>query len=220
LANGKKGVGGKLASKGAGIFGKAASELFELPVPKGKRAHFLRPVPPTHERAKKYRLPPKKKGETRPIATYQKAGKEQQDLRDAVNQARIENKDTGGNYAAYRYIDKDGNEGILVARSGQENEDTGGYKQYVYHSEQQGGSFLLDQMKEGNVVRVTEVYTERSPCNVRSQQCGAWLYEYFQKHDSNFKVTYDELYDTAENKAKANAAIKAKAIDLLKKGSI
>lgn len=123
MGNGsKKGAGEEIAAKGAGIFGKAAEELFELPNKAGKRIHFLRPIKSNHVHARGYRLPRLRKGEKRPVAKYEPAGDAQQDLRDAVNLARRHNKDTGGNYAAYRYIDKDGNERILVARGGKEDE--------------------------------------------------------------------------------------------------
>src|SRR5690606_36574522 len=49
----------------------------------------------------------------------------------------------------------------------------GKYRQYSYHSEQQGGAFLVDQLKAKNILKLIEVYTERSPCNITSQQCGA-----------------------------------------------
>lgn len=67
MGNGsKKGAGEEIAAKGAGIFGKAAEELFELPNKAGKRIHFLRPIKSNHVHARGYRLPRLKKAKNDP----------------------------------------------------------------------------------------------------------------------------------------------------------
>jgi hypothetical protein len=186
--NTKKKAVANAASEGAdGIFGKAAKKLFRLPDVDGKKVDFIPPAKNVKDAAKKYKLPKKNKGnkdQPRPHVQSKKIDPGSSDLAKATQEARRREGDDGAkNYAAYRYIDKNGEERILVGRS----EGT--------HSERSAGSFLLDEMKNGNVKSVTEVYTERAPCAPPKGHCAQWLHANFQQVNPDFAVSHSWNYD-------------------------
>lgn len=199
---------GSAAGEAAGgIFAKHADKLFRLPDQNGRRVDFLRPTPEARDRAKKYVLPPAKKDKDgNPIprnhVESNKVDPGSSDLAKATQDARREtNDDSARNFAAYRYIDKDGNEGILVGRS----DNT--------HSERSAGALLLDEMKNGNIKSVTEVYTERAPCAPPKGNCAQWLDNYL---GSGLKVEHSWNYDGSDGtNAQVSSKIKNYAKDLL-----
>lgn len=170
----------------------------------GKRVDYLEPNQRVRDRAKKYTFKDGAKGR-RPHVKSNKVPPGSSDLSRATQQARHRNQDTSAkNYAAYRYIDKDGNEGILVGRS------------QGTHSERSAGSLLLDEMQKGNIRKVTEVYTERAPCSPNKGNCDEWLYAHFAKNDPNFKVSHSWNYDgTDGTNAQVSGKIRTYARGLL-----
>ena len=108
------------------------------------------------------------------------------DLSKAVESARKAQDDFGGkNYAALKYHDDDGNEFILVGRSGDHRS----------HSERSIGKPLLG----GREDNVEELYTERAPCQA-NENCQRWLGRYFAKGNPDLKVTHGVDYDSSLTK--------------------
>jgi hypothetical protein len=102
------------------------------------------------------------------------------DLAQATQIARYARNDyAGNNYAAGRYIDPDGNgESILI-----------GYSQKSLHSERSIGYPILRNGKESGL---KEIYTERSPCQLRPR-CESWLDRYFpDAKDVRYSAEYDQ----------------------------
>ncbi|WP_405795647.1 nucleic acid/nucleotide deaminase domain-containing protein [Streptomyces sp. NBC_01506] len=99
------------------------------------------------------------------------------DLSRATQIARYHNSDWGGgNYAAGRYVDGSGKEMILVTNSeGPHSERTLGYP-------------ILKAEKKDNL---TELYTERQPCQGSPSWCDKWTAKYF---DPELKVTHSQAY--------------------------
>lgn len=189
-----------LAAKGArGIFGKAVKDLFRLSKRNVKKeVHYLPPTKQARARAARYGLPKGRGGVRGPHVTSTKIPPGSSDLARATEDARRMDKYAGGkNYAAYRYIGKDGQERILVSSS----EGT--------HSERVGGAFLKEQMEKGNITDVSEVYTERSPCQPDTGYCDEWLYHHFARDNPGFKVTHSHDYGiNGTTKGQANVAVR------------
>ncbi|MFP8905430.1 WXG100-like domain-containing protein [Streptomyces atacamensis] len=103
------------------------------------------------------------------------------DLSRATQIARYHNKDWGGgNYAAGRYVNDDGKQIIIVGNSeGPHSERTIGYP-------------LLKAGKQDNL---TELYTEREPCQGRPSWCDKWTAKHFGE---NLEVTHSQRYDNSE----------------------
>ncbi len=103
---------------------------------------------------------------------------ETSDLAAATQLARYSKGDyKGGNYAAANYVDKDGNEVILVGHSkGVHSERTIGYP-VLKHGRQDG---------------IQSLYTEREPCQESSSWCNQWLADNFGK---DLEVTHSHSYD-------------------------
>jgi Xanthomonas XOO_2897-like deaminase len=199
-------VAGRLATKGArGIFGKAVKDLFRLSRKNVKKeVHYLRPTREAKARAARYGLPKGRAGVRGPHVKSSKIPAGSSDLAKATEDARRINKYKGGkNYAAYRYIGKDGQERILVSSS----DGT--------HSERMGGAWLKEQMEKGNVLGVSEVYTERSPCQPDTGYCDEWLYHHFARDNPDFRVTHSHDYGiNGTSKGQANTAVKNHARSL------
>ncbi|MDX2709308.1 nucleic acid/nucleotide deaminase domain-containing protein, partial [Streptomyces sp. PA03-6a] len=118
-----------------------------------------------------YPLPPKKKGDIRTKVDSRQIPEGGSELARATQLARQAHNGTGdygdNNYAAVRYKDDRGGEFILVGRS----------NRAIYaHSERVLG---VPIMNTGNRDHITELYTERAPCERRSPVCAAWLQHYF-----------------------------------------
>ncbi|MEU1419629.1 nucleic acid/nucleotide deaminase domain-containing protein [Kitasatospora sp. NPDC005751] len=102
-------------------------------------------------------------------------------LSRAVEEARRAQGDYGGkNYAALRYKHPDGDEIILVGRSGDRS-----------HSERSIGKPLLG----GREDHVSELYTERAPCQA-NENCERWLGRHFQPKNPDLDVNYGVEYDS------------------------
>ncbi|MFJ6821988.1 nucleic acid/nucleotide deaminase domain-containing protein [Streptomyces niveus] len=99
------------------------------------------------------------------------------DLSRATQIARYHNSDWGGgNYAAGRYVDGSGKQMILVTNSeGPHSERTLGYP----------------ILKAGKKDNLTELYTERQPCQGSPSWCDKWTAKYF---DPELKVTHSQSY--------------------------
>ncbi|MFI6514812.1 nucleic acid/nucleotide deaminase domain-containing protein [Spirillospora sp. NPDC050679] len=200
-SGGPKGAAGKAAG---GIFGDVASDLFRLGKNGNKNIDFLNPSPKVRDKAKKYGLPPSG-GKRRPHIQSQKIPPGSTDLAEATQKARRHQNDTSAkNYAAYRYIDKNGQEHILVGRS------------QGTHSERSAGAALLDEIKKGNVREVKEVYTERAPCSPKKGNCDEWLQEHLRSKYPKFKSSHSWNYDgTDGTNAQVSAKIKKYAKGLM-----
>ncbi len=117
------------------------------------------------------------------------------DLSKAVEDARFARGDySGGNYAALKYHDDDGNEFILVGKSSYARN----------HSERSIGKPMLG----GREMNVKELYTERAPCQA-SPNCKRWLGRYFEKANPDLAVTHGVEYDAALGKEERNAGHEA-----------
>ncbi|GAA2452208.1 nucleic acid/nucleotide deaminase domain-containing protein [Streptomyces macrosporus] len=105
------------------------------------------------------------------------------DLSRATQIARYHNQDWGGgNYAAGRYVSDSGKEIIIVGNSeGPHSERTIGYP-------------LLKAGKQDNL---TELYTERQPCQGRPSWCDKWTAKHFGE---DLQVTHSQKYDNSESR--------------------
>ncbi|MFD7411421.1 nucleic acid/nucleotide deaminase domain-containing protein [Kitasatospora purpeofusca] len=102
-------------------------------------------------------------------------------LSQAVEEARRAQGDYGGkNYAAIRYKHPDGNEIIVVGRSGDRS-----------HSERSIGKPVLG----GQEKHVSELYTERAPCQA-NENCERWLGRHFEPKNPDLDVNYGVEYDS------------------------
>ncbi|WP_406202168.1 hypothetical protein OH807_23395 [Kitasatospora sp. NBC_01560] len=102
------------------------------------------------------------------------------ELSRAVEEARRAQGDYGGkNYASLRYKHPDGEEIILVGRSGDRS-----------HSERSIGKPLLG----GRENHVSELYTERAPCQA-NENCERWLGRHFEPKNPDLDVNYGVEYD-------------------------
>jgi Xanthomonas XOO_2897-like deaminase len=116
------------------------------------------------------------------------------ELGQAAMAARIADGYTGGkNYAAFRCVDSHGNVFIVAGSSAPGT-----------HSERVLGIPAL----EGGFT-VTDVYTERQPCNDPGSYCGTWLQNYFGDDFDNGRVAPNVTYKYPYGDAKANAAARA-----------
>ncbi|MFB6889509.1 nucleic acid/nucleotide deaminase domain-containing protein [Kitasatospora sp. NPDC056327] len=98
----------------------------------------------------------------------------------AVEEARRAQGDYGGkNYAALRYKHPDGNEIVLVGRSGDRS-----------HSERSIGKPVLG----GREQHVSELYTERAPCQA-NENCERWLGRHFAPKNPDLDVNHGVEYD-------------------------
>ncbi|MER7196682.1 hypothetical protein CG723_40910 [Streptomyces sp. CB01635] len=115
------------------------------------------------------------------VVTSRKVAPGSTDLSRATQIARYHNQDWGGgNYAAGRYQDPSGKEMVLVTNSeGPHSERTLGYP-------------ILKAEKQDNL---TEVYTEREPCQGRPSWCDKWTAKYF---GSDLEVTHSAKYLNSE----------------------
>ncbi len=117
------------------------------------------------------------------------------DLSKAVEDARFAGGDySGGNYAALRYRDEEGNEFVLVGKSS--------YKRS--HSERSIGKPLLG----GREMNMKEIYTERAPCQ-ENPNCQRWLGRHFQQVNPDLKVTHGVEYDAGLKPYERNAGHRA-----------
>ncbi|MEV7283006.1 nucleic acid/nucleotide deaminase domain-containing protein [Streptomyces sp. NPDC093252] len=130
------------------------------------------------EKGPSYPVSPSKDKAT---VTSQKVDPGTTDLSRATQIARYHNQDWGGgNYAAGRYIGNDGNDIILVTNSeGPHSERTLGYP-------------ILKAGKQDNL---TEIYTERQPCQGRPSWCDKWTAKYFGE---DLEVTHSTKYLNSE----------------------
>ncbi|GLW65249.1 hypothetical protein Arub01_34930 [Actinomadura rubrobrunea] len=170
---GKPNKGGgttKAAGKAAsGIFAKCADKLFRVP---GTKRDVYRLDPKkidskTRDEWRKKRPSnkpgPNDKVTSRKVDPYDKnLDPKDRELIDAVKEARRQaNADGGDNFAAIRFVDKDGQERILVASSD------------GVHSERMGANLLLDNGID--VKDIKQIYTERSPCDINPSYCDQWI---------------------------------------------
>lgn len=194
---GRSGGRGRGASGGAKVIDRVLSETRSFRSRSGRTREYelIRPNKPREaELAKKYNMKDRKPGEmgkSGPNVTARKVDRDSNDLARAVDDARRTDADTSGkNYAAFRYIDKDGNERIMVAQSDGR------------HSEKRAGMEILER---GG--RLKEVYTERQPCDIPGAWCEEWIPRYFKnKVDVTYSYPYDN--DIPGSKSKANSAVK------------
>ncbi|NUR57495.1 MAG: hypothetical protein HOV87_02105 [Catenulispora sp.] len=103
------------------------------------------------------------------------------ELGRATIKARLINGDTSGvNYAAFKCYDENGKPYILV-----------GHSEGV-HSERVAGIPLVDSS-----TRVSDIFSERTPCDRKSSYCGTWLHEHLGDSNSGSApdVRYHVLYD-------------------------
>ncbi|MFV2173378.1 nucleic acid/nucleotide deaminase domain-containing protein [Actinomadura sp. LOL_016] len=152
--------------RSGGVFGKAAGELFTIPQHKGK-SNFLDPTKINRRTRQEW-------GRQRPGGGADKVPSRKVDpndphlppkdreLLDAIAKARLNNKDDNPrvNYDAVRYIDRNGDERILVTRS------------QGMHSERMGINYLLDDGVPDHQIK--DLITERAPC-VKNPSCERWL---------------------------------------------
>ena len=112
------------------------------------------------------------------------------ELGQAAMAARIANgNDTRAvNYAAFKCVDSDGNVFVIAGPS------------EGMHSERVLGIPAL----EGGFT-ITDIYTERQPCNTANNFCRTWLQKYFGSDPPN--VTYKWPYTTAEEKKASNIGV-------------
>jgi len=125
---------------------------------------------------------------------------EETELGQAAMAARIADGYTGGrNYAAFRCVDSNGNVFIIAGSSAPGT-----------HSERVLGIPAL----EGGFT-VTDVYTERQPCDDSGSYCGTWLQNYFGEDVVTGRVapnvTYKYPYGTTEEKKAASVGVKSDA---------
>ncbi|MFE2106744.1 nucleic acid/nucleotide deaminase domain-containing protein [Kitasatospora sp. NPDC059463] len=107
-------------------------------------------------------------------------------LSRAVEEARQAQGDyKGKNYAAIRYKHPDGEEIVLVGRSGDRS-----------HSERSIGKPLLG----GREQYVSELYTERAPCQA-NENCERWLGRHFASRNPGLDVNHGVEYDAKVPKA-------------------
>lgn len=119
------------------------------------------------------------------------------ELGRAVAKARIANGDASGvNYAAFRCVDKDGNAFVIAGPSD------------GMHSERVVGIPLI-----GSDVNVTDIYSERQPCDRRSSYCATWLQKWFGTANNGEapNVTYSEPYATSSDNYPATKSITSRA---------
>jgi hypothetical protein len=192
--------GGRAGAGGAKVISKVISETRSFRSRSGRTRQYelIRPNKSREgDLSKKYHMKdrqPGEKGQTGPNVRTRKVDRDSNDLARAVDHARKTDGDTSGkNYAAFRYIDKDGNERIMVAQSDGR------------HSEKRAGMEILER---GG--KLKEVYTERQPCDIPGAWCEEWIPRYFKnKVDVTYSYPYDN--DIPGSKSKANSAVKRHA---------
>jgi hypothetical protein len=121
----------------------------------------------------------------------------QDELGRATIRARILNGDKKGvNYAAFKCVDKDGNPFILVGHSA------------GMHSERVVGIPLI-----GSDIKVTDIYSERTPCDRNPSYCGTWLHKFFggSNNGSPPDVRYKHLYDDTTTNSTVTRNVKKDA---------
>lgn len=126
------------------------------------------------------------------------------ELGRAAAAARIANGDTSGvNYAAFRCVDANDNVFIIAGPSS------------GMHSERVVGLPLI-----GSDINVTDIYSERQPCDRNSSFCATWLKEYFGKSNNGSapNVTYSETYETSADNYDATKNITTRARSVLAGG--
>ena len=126
------------------------------------------------------------------------------ELGRAVAKARAANGDTSGvNYAAFKCVDAKGNTFVLAGPSA------------GMHSERVVGIPLI-----GSDINVTDIYSERQPCDRNSSFCGTWLQKYFGTANNGQapNVTYSEPYETTKDNYPATKSITERARGLLAGG--
>ena len=136
------------------------------------------------------------------------AGPYDNEMTRAIAAARVADNYAGGkNYAAFRVVGPDGSPFILVGHSD------------GIHSERLVGLTLLDpatkQLKAG--YSVTDVYSERGPCNRNPSYCSTWLSKYFGTANNGAapNVTYKETYDGSVSNYQVTKNVKANASDIV-----
>jgi hypothetical protein len=136
------------------------------------------------------------------------AGPYDNELTRAIAAARVAGDYEGGkNYAAFRVVGPDGSPFILVGHSD------------GIHSERLVGITLLDpttkQLKAGYTV--TDIYSERGPCDRNPSFCSTWLSKYFgtANNGSAPNVTYKEPYDGSVSNYQVTKNVKANASDIV-----
>ena len=193
-------TGGRGNAGGAKVISKVLSETRTFRSRSGRTREYEL-LHPNKSResplSKKYNMKdrkPSEKGQTGPNVRTRKVDRDSNDLARAVDDARRATNDKSGrNFAAFRYIDKDGNERIMVARSDGR------------HSEKRAGMEILER---GG--KLKEVYTERQPCDVPGAWCEEWIPRYFKnKVDVGYSYPYDN--DVPGSKSSANSAVKRHA---------
>ncbi|TDD25207.1 hypothetical protein E1287_37485 [Actinomadura sp. KC06] len=196
--------GGRGNPAGAKVISKVLSETRTFRSRSGRTREYEL-IHPNKSRegelSKKYNMKDRKdgeKGQTGPNVRTRRVDRDSNDMARAVDDARRHNGDgSGRNYAAFRYIDKDGNERIMVARSDGR------------HSEKRAGMEILER---GG--KLKEVYTERQPCDIPGAWCEEWIPRYFgNKLDVTYSYPYDN--DIPGSKSSANSAVKRYAGGLL-----
>lgn len=135
-------------------------------------------------------------------------GKYDTELTRAIAAARAaDDYDEGKNYAAFRVVAPDGSVFILVGQSNS------------IHSERLVGITLLDpatkQIKAG--YKVTDIYSERGPCNRNSSYCSTWLAKFLGNANDGKapNVTYKEPYDGSLSNYQVSKNVKANASDIV-----
>lgn len=121
----------------------------------------------------------------------------QDELGRATIRARLLNGDDKGiNYAAFKCIDEHGNPFILVGSSA------------GMHSERVAGIPLI-----GSNIKVTDIYSERMPCDRNPSYCGTWLHEWFGKANDGSPpdVRYRHLYDDTTKNSTVTGLVKKDA---------
>ncbi|MEU8800537.1 nucleic acid/nucleotide deaminase domain-containing protein [Spirillospora sp. NPDC048819] len=195
--------GGRGNAAGAKVISKVLSETRTFRSRSGRTREYEL-IHPNKSRegplSKKYNMKDRKdgeKGQTGPNVRTRKVDRDSNDLARAVDDARRHSGDKSGrNFAAFRYIDKNGEERIMVARSDGR------------HSEKRAGMEILER---GG--KLKEVYTERQPCDVPGAWCEEWIPRYFRnKVDVTYSYPYDN--DIPGSKSSANSAVKRHAASL------
>ncbi|MER6774677.1 nucleic acid/nucleotide deaminase domain-containing protein [Streptomyces bacillaris] len=155
---------------------------------------------PAHREKHDFNVP---RGRTGPKVTSTQIDPGSTDLSRATEIARFAKQDYGGsNFAAGRYIEPEsGNEIILVGDSeGPHSERTIGYP-------------LLKHGKEANL---SEVYTEREPCQL-SPKCDQWLDVHFKSKNPDLEVTHANSYDQTDKTSKRDEEHRAYMRELEKR---
>ena len=119
------------------------------------------------------------------------------ELARATIRARLLNGDDKGiNYAAFKCVDKEGNAFILVGHS------------EGMHSERVAGIPLIH-----SGINVTDIYSERQPCDRKSSFCGTWLRQWFgsSNYGSAPDVRYSHLYDSTTDNSVVTGKVRKDA---------